>query len=288
MNISAALIDYIHSLSLWTFAGFLCTVGAIWLLRELVQNYIKSTVENFALQQKNELETNLLEFRTQHEIAQAKTSRFFDHQRSAFVDIIVSMAEATDLWWQTLDQETGLPQPVPMEKYTALKILLDKHRLFLTPECTAAMYLLYRIYDDSLPFRGDLNGKPIARDTRQPFENAEYLQPRITALFQQTIGLDYDPSLVRELALFGAAYVVHIYGSSSAATVAVLRNGQIDAEEMVYVVQKQFQDFSDTLDSLISGGSSANHMPGQYRRMLQSFIKILKNQASPTTRPPPS
>ena len=191
--------------------------GALtWLLRNWISERLKQSIsheysaklENL----KNELNGKLEAIKHTYEVSQLRTSLFFDHQRTAFAEILAAVAEINQKWWENYDPDVGLTESVPSEPYRALQALYVKHQLFLDSESIMAIELLFEIYRDSLPIYDGEESHD--RDPHGPYEKANYLQPRLAALFQQKIGIATNSRAVRQLALLGAINILNRYDFS--------------------------------------------------------------------------
>lgn len=187
-----------------------------WLFRGWISERLKQSIgleyssrlENL----KNELNTKLETMKHGYEVNQLRTSLFFDHQRIAFAEILTKVAEINQEWWDKgYEPDVGLTTPVPSAPKRELKILYFKHQLFLDSDSIMSMELLFDIYEDSLPFHDGYGGDPIERDVRGPYDNAEYVYPRLAALFQQKIGVAIDTRALRQLALLGSVRILNRY-----------------------------------------------------------------------------
>jgi hypothetical protein len=233
------------------------TAGAAisWLLRGWITERLKQSIsheysaklENL----KNELNGKMEAVKHTYEVHQLRTSLFFDHQRSAFGEILAKVAEVNQEWWQKgYEPDVGLTTPVPSLPYSQLKALYVKHQLFLDADSIMAIELLFDIYRDSFPFHeGD---EVHHRDPREPYDKAEYLQPRLAALFQQKIGVTKDVRAVRQLALLGAIRILNHYHFTelSLPVKGPLQLGPLDgAAEAVMKAEKHSQELIDKLRS---------------------------------------
>jgi hypothetical protein len=188
----------------------------VWLLRHWISERLKQSISHeYSSKLENlkiELNAKLEAVKHDYEVHQLRTSLFFDHQRAAFAEILEKVAATNQEWWRTgYDSEIGLCIPVPHVQYRLLKELYFKHQLFLDAESIMAMELLFEVYQDSFPFDDGSGGDPIQRDVQGPFNSAEYLQPRLAALFQQKIGVASDARPVRQIALLGAIRILNRY-----------------------------------------------------------------------------
>lgn len=194
--------------------GTLASGAVVWLLRGWISERLKHSIEHEYSAKlenlKNELNARLEAVKHENEVNQLRTSLFFDHQRNAFAEILAKVAEVNQKWWSLYETDIGLTEPVPIGPYRELQALYIKHQLFLDPDSIMAMELLFDIYRESLPF-DDGSGEPVGSDPRGPYDNAEYLQPRLAALFQQKIGIAPDSRAVRQLALLGSVRILNNY-----------------------------------------------------------------------------
>ena len=214
--IGYAFMNFLATLFAELIPGAVAGAAIAWLLRGWISERLKQSIgheysaklENL----KNELNAKLETVKHGYEVHQLRTSLFFDHQRAAFAEILAKVAEINQEWWERgYEPEVGLTTPVPSVPYRELKALYFKHQLFLDSDSIMAMELLFEIYRDSFPFDDGSGGEPIERDVRGPYDNAEYLQPRLAALFQRKIGVAVDTRAVRQLALLGSVRILNRY-----------------------------------------------------------------------------
>jgi hypothetical protein len=188
----------------------------VWLLRSWMSERLRQSISHEYSQKleshKNELELRVQSIRHEFEIHQLRTSLFFDHQRSAFAELLSKIAQVNSEWWRTgYEDEVGLIQPVPTPLLRELRNLYYKHQLFLDSECIMAMELLFDVYRDSFPYDDGSGNEPRARDVRGPYDNAEYLQPRIASLFQGKIGMSLDRKPAQQIALLESIRLLNRY-----------------------------------------------------------------------------
>lgn len=196
--------------------GVASSAFLVWLLRGWITERLRQSISHEYSEKlenhKNELNAKLEAVKYEYGVNQLRTSLFFDHQRAAFGEILSKVAETNREWWHTgYEEDIGLNSPVPGVHYQELKVLFFKHQLFLDSESIMAIELLFQVYEDSWPFDDDSGKGPIARDVREPYDNAEYLQPRLAALFQQKIGIANEDRAVRQIALLGAIRILNRY-----------------------------------------------------------------------------
>lgn len=208
MNLASLLADVLP--------GAVSGAALVWLLRGWITERLKQSISHEYSAKleshKNELDAKLQAIKHQYEVNQLRTSLFFDHQRNAFAEILAKIAETNREWWQRgYEDDVGLIEPVPTELYRQVKDLYYKHQLFLDSEAVMAMELVFTIYQDSFPFNDGSGNDPVSRDVREPYDNSEYLQPRVAALFRQKLGVAADPRAVRQIALLGAIRILNRY-----------------------------------------------------------------------------
>lgn len=154
-------------------------VGRVWIserLKQAISHEYSTKLENI----RADFGVKLEAFKHAHEVNQLRTSLFFDHQRSAFGEILSKIVELNQEWSRLIDPERGSFDPAPREQRSQLEALYYKHQLFLDTELVMAMELLFDVYSDSLPFWD--GNESHERDVAAPYANAEYLQPRLAAL----------------------------------------------------------------------------------------------------------
>jgi hypothetical protein len=197
-------------------SGAAAGAALVWLARSWISERLRQSISHEYSQRlethKNDLEIRVQSLRHEFEVHQLRTSLFFDHQRSAFGELLAKIAEVNDEWWRTgYEDDVGLIAPVPSGPLRELRELYYRHQLFLDTESVMAMELLFETYRDSLPFDDNSGAGPYARDVREPYDNAEYLQPRIASLFQSKIGISSDRRSARQIALLGAIRIMNRY-----------------------------------------------------------------------------
>jgi hypothetical protein len=204
------LIESVLSILLGGSAGAI----VVWILRGWLTERLKQSIAHEYSEKlenhKTELEIKLQALRHQNEVNQLRTSLFFDHQRAACAQLLGKIAETNQSWWEDgYDDEVGLIRPVPWKHYQELRIQYFQHQLFLDSHSLMAMDLLFELYQDSFPFR---NGDAvIERDAREAYDNIEYVQSRVAAIFRQNLGLLPDPAAVEQIALLGSIRMLNRY-----------------------------------------------------------------------------
>ncbi len=167
-------------------------------LKQSISHEYSEKLETF----KNELNLRVQALRHEYEVNRLRTSLFFDHQRMAFAEILAKIAEVNCEWLRTgYEDEVGFIEPVSKIMLQQLRQLCYKHQLFLDNDSIMAMELLFEIYQDSF------NNSKIP----ESYDSAEYLRPRIAALFQQKIGVASDKHPIKQIALLGAIRILNRY-----------------------------------------------------------------------------
>lgn len=160
---------------------------------------------------KAELNTRIQEIHHENQFKQLRTSLFFDHQRNAFVGMLAKIAETNQIWIdKEYEDEVGLTGPVPYEAFKDLRSIFYEHQLFFDNACLAAINLTLDCYQDSFSFN-DGSGRSITRDIRRPYDAIQFLQPRLSELFQSRIGVSTSRRAEREIALLGAIRIINKY-----------------------------------------------------------------------------
>lgn len=193
-----------------TVAGVLVVLLRGWITERLKQSIAHEYSESLE-RYKNALEIRLQALRHDYEVHQLRTSLFFDHQRTAFSELLAKMVEINQEWWRVgYEEDLGFIEPAPYNLVESLKALHFKHQLFLDAESVMALDLLIETYQDSYPF-DDGSGELTPSDVQSAFDRSKYLQPRIAGLFQKQIGVISDDRAIRQIALLGAIKIVNQY-----------------------------------------------------------------------------
>ncbi|MCV0439308.1 MAG: hypothetical protein K5880_11795 [Hydrogenophaga sp.] len=196
------LIDFLESALPGAVAGGLLA----WIFRNWISERLKQSISHeYSTKLENlrsELGAKLEAVKHVHEVDQLRTSLFFDHQRSAFGEILAKIVEVQQEWDKVIDPEEGMEDPVPPVPRRELEALYLKHQLFLDSDLIMALELLFEIYRESWPWSDGMETH--RRDVRGPYSDAEYLQPRLAAVFRLKIGVGQDDLALRQLALLGA------------------------------------------------------------------------------------
>jgi hypothetical protein len=203
------MVEFLQSAVPGAVAGALL----VWVFRTWISERLKQSISHEYSTKlelfRSELGAKLEAVKQAHEVNQLRTSLFFDHQRSAFGEILAKVVELNQAWSRLIDPYEGPLDPAPREQRSQLRDLYFKHQLFLDTELVMAMELLFDVYDDSLPFWDGEESHP--RDVQVPYATAEYLQPRLAALFRLKIGVGDDRLALRQIALLGAIRTVNRY-----------------------------------------------------------------------------
>jgi hypothetical protein len=263
--------------------GAISGAAIVWLLRGWLTERLKQSISHEYSQKlqthKTELDAKLQAIRHEYEVNQLRTSLFFDHQRAAFSEILEKIAMINREWWSTgYEEDVGLIESVPFPLYQELRSLYTKHQLFLDSDSIMALELIQDVYRDSLPFR-DGDGQTHTRDVRSPYDNAEYLQPRIAALFQKKIGVGDDSRAVRQIALFGSIRVLNRYHFADIglpATGVLKLQEAADAEEAVMQAERNLPELLEKMrrfQHLLRTGTYFYH---QAEASLARYLAILE------------
>lgn len=177
-------------------------------LKQAIQHEYSQKLETY----KAELNARIQALQHENQLYQLRTSLFFDHQRNAFSNLLAKIAEVNQKWIdKEYERDVGLTGSVPHDAYQELRKVYYDHQLFLDRSCLAALDLIFECYVDSFPFDDGSGGPPIQRDVEAAYDSVEYLQPRITMLFQQKIGMSENDLAMQEIALFGAIKLLNRY-----------------------------------------------------------------------------
>lgn len=202
-------MDFLLSL----FPGAVAGAALAFLLRNWISERLKQSISHEYSTKletvRNELGAKLEAVKHVHEVDQLRTSLFFDHQRSAFVEILAKVVEVHQEWSKGYDPDEGIEEPVPSAPRRQLEALYLKHQLFLDSDLIMALDLLFEIYTDSYPWFDGNETHP--RDVNGPYSDAAFLQPRLAAVFRLKIGVGQDTLALRQLALLGAMRMLNRY-----------------------------------------------------------------------------
>jgi hypothetical protein len=196
--------------------GAISGISVSWIFRNWIAERLKQSISHEYSSRlenlKNELNGKLEIIKHQNEVQQLRTSLFFEHQRTAFAEILAKVAKTNEEWWRIgYEPEVGLTMPVSGEHLRELREIYFKHQLFLDAEALMALDLLLDVYTESMPFDDPDYDPNMQRDAREPYDNAEYIRPRLAALFQRKIGVATDARAVKQIALFGAIRILNKY-----------------------------------------------------------------------------
>lgn len=174
-------------------------------LKQSIQLEFSQKLENY----KADLNTKIQVLQHENQLQQLRTSLFFDHQRNAFAELIAKIAEINLIWIDVgYEPEIGFTESVPSIEHDELKKLYYKHQLFLDTSCLATIELIFDYYRDSFPF-DDGSGKLRYGNIGAAYDAIEYLQPRLTEIFQSRIGISVSGYAEREIALLGSIRLVN-------------------------------------------------------------------------------
>lgn len=200
--------DYVLSVLSGGISGAIVT----WLLREWLSARIKGSIEHeYARQLENhkaEINTRVAALSYEFQRNQLRTQLFFDHQRTAFTEILTAIVEVKKAWLQASDPEGSEYASVPFDRYQALCDTYYRHQLFLDASCTASVDLVLSCMRDSLP-HVDSSGEDYMPDAEVPLDRVTYLQPRLADQFRSRLGVDSGGRSEREIAVLGAMLLLN-------------------------------------------------------------------------------
>ena len=210
------MLDPLLSLLIGGSSGGAIGAIVVWLLRNWITERLKQSIAheyNEKLENhKAELDRRLQAMRHEYEVNQLRTSLFFDHQRTAFAELLAKIAEINEVWWDEGCQKgIGLTTPVPNKLYQELKHLYYEHQLFLDSECIMGMELVFEQYESSMPFDDGSGNPPVQPDPRAAYDNIDYLNPQLASIFQHKIGVAADNIAVKRIAMLGAIRILNRY-----------------------------------------------------------------------------
>lgn len=190
--------------------------GAVvtWLLRAWLSARITGSISHAYAQQlenhKAEIGARLAALGYDFQRNQLQTQLFFDHQRSAFSEILMGIVEVKKAWLQASEPEFDDYASVPFAAFQALTDIYYRHQLFLDSSCAVAVELVLACMRDSLPV-GDASGRSYLPDAQIPLERVAYLQPRLADQFRNRLGVDPDSTSEREIAILGGLILLNRY-----------------------------------------------------------------------------
>jgi len=199
-----------------TLGGGVGGVALAFLLRSWISERLQQSIRHEYSQKlenhKADLNTRIQEIRHEQQLNQLRTSLFFDHQRSAYAELLSKASELLQAWFDDgFDPEMGLMRQVPAPGLRDLRLTIGKHLLFLDQECVSAMELVVQCFRDSIP-RKDPAGTPIGTpDLNLAMDEVEYLLPRVAELFQEKIGVASGTNAHQEICLLGGMKLINSY-----------------------------------------------------------------------------
>lgn len=228
-------------------AGVVIWLGRTWIserLRQSISHEYSTKLETL----RNELGAKLEAVKHVHEVDQLRTSLFFDHQRSAFVEILAKVVEVHQEWGKGYDPDEGIEEPVPSEPRRQLEALYLKHQLFLDADLIMALELLFDVYTDSYPWFDGNETYP--RDVNGPYSDAAYLQPRLAAVFRLKIGVGQDALALRQLALLGAMRMLNRYHFEEVELPAHGRLQLKNGDRAAMAINRAEENFAELLERM--------------------------------------
>ena len=225
-------------------------------------------------QQQSILDGRLQEVRLQHEVIQTRTTLFFEHQVAAFAKLLEQLSWTINCWHSSRQKESGYLPPAPLDGRTNIAKLIREHQLFLDPDCQAALEVVTDAYRRSLNYDDGSGSPPHAQDTEARLEDVEYLQPRIAALFQKKIGVDYDRQALRQIGLLGAIRLVGARRASTDKWPLIQHILGTDPEDAVGLAEENFSQVQDFLESSAQTIGSYNE-----RLKLKQYVKLINTDS---------
>lgn len=161
---------------------------------------------------KAELNANMQDVLHKQKLDQLRTDLFFEHQREAFAGLLRQISETKEKWLdKAYDEEFHeIMGPVPNDEYLKLKKFFYEHQLFLDSDCVLVIDLVLEAMSNSFPF-DDGSGKLHYRDCREPYDRLEFLQDRVSKIFQEKLGVVSAHVAKREIALLGSIRLLTRY-----------------------------------------------------------------------------
>jgi hypothetical protein len=187
----------------------------VWLAKGWISERLKRSIKYEYAEKlesyKTELNSKVEGIKHENQVAQLRTSLFFDHQRDAFVALITKMAQINTEWMAHYEPEEGLYEPVSSNGRREFESLLYQHQLFLDEECLMALSLVTSTYYRSFPYDDGSGAPPHQNDSSQHVSHITYLQPRIASIFRGKIGVASDPQHLIDVAVLSAIELVNGY-----------------------------------------------------------------------------
>lgn len=263
----------------------------VWLLKGWISERLRQSIQNEYAQSlesyKTELNSKIERIRHDHQVAQLRTSLFFDHQRSAFAALISKIGQANKEWGDLYDEGEGLLFPVPSRRQDELESLLSEHQLFLDEDCLMALALVTNVYDRSLPWDDRSGDEPQQRECSQLLSDIGYLLPRIASIFREKIGVTSNPLHLTEVAVFSAMELVNGYNFEDAGVPPVGNLSTVrirDAADKVSIGLENIDELLEllrTFDKHLSKDNGWIHKA--QLRVKQTLNALERSLASPST-----
>lgn len=263
--------------------------GAIfWLLRNWISERLKQSIGYEYSQKlesyKTELNSKVESLRHDYQIAELRTSLFFDHQREGYLSILSKIAEINEAWGDLYERDVGLFAAVPYQKYQALKALINKHQLFLDEDCLMVLSLIKDIYESSFPFEYDREKPPHQNESSSLLGSIEYIQPRLASIFRGKIGMHFERIHLQELAILSAIRLVNSYHFLE---VGVPPKGNLsikkieNASDMVLIGSENIDELKSLLDAfskyMKSHGGWLQEDQLKIKRCIDILTRVLKS-----------
>jgi hypothetical protein len=233
----------------------------------------KKEMEGELKQQQSVLDGRLQEVRLQHEVIQTRTTLFFEHQVAAFAKLLEQLSLTIDTWHNSRQREIGYLPPAPLDARTKVSTLIREHQLFLDPDCQAALEIITDSYRHSLNYDDGSGAPPHAQDTEARLEDVVYLQPRIAALFQKKIGVDYDRHALRQIGLIGAIRLGAAHRANTEKWPLMRHILRADPADAVGLAEENFSQVQDFLESLAQTIGSYSEL-----LKLKCYLKLINSE----------
>ncbi len=269
----------------------LCYGGFTWLFKKHIENdYARKLVELKQCIQyeyseklesyKTELNSKIEVIRHDNNVSHLRTSLFFDHQRSAFADLIMKMAEVNDEWWRCYDPDDGeFRVPVPKNGKKQFEKLLNTHQLFLDDECNIPLSMVCNAYSRSLPFinSSDPESEEIQPDSYDVARYVDYLQPRIASIFRSKIGITENDNCLLEVVILQAMELFNKLHIAKDYIPSKLRTTNKTPSELVFIGVTHINELEHTLCSLDEYLDQDTRWL-QYHIQIKQTLRVLKKE----------
>jgi hypothetical protein len=255
----------------------------VWVLRGWITERLKQSISYEYSEKlegyKNDLNTKVQAIQHDSQLNQLRTSLFFEHQRNAFAALLSKVAEINNSWFEENDPDAGSFDAVPRKLYQDLKNLYHQHQLFMDDKCLMAFDLLLESYSDSFPYNDSDPGVHQDIDPGLAFDYVEYIYPRVSLLFKQTIGVADGSKATKELALLGAMKLLnrYYYSDIELPPKGVLKTRDVMPFEVVSIAQDNFVELIAKLQQLKCHIREKGSSSEKSDLMLMAYIEALND-----------